>query len=399
MSARNKFISDLEKAFKRHLSNTEVLAFLKTLQSKGKELTNDYSKRIDIRFIADSIISFSEQKANTGKHLGFLLESAKITAEQGEYQISNEILNHLISQLSSTASDRSIKAEALLQLAVNHSNTANWNEKNKFIKHATKLFTELKDNKNLIRCENLLGTAYCEIGNFDSALEHFEKARKINNPESEDETSTMIDVNIGLMTLLVGKFDLSYSFLKRSLLYYEKKKDLEKIARVRHNLGIFHIEKKEYDKALKEFEESITVSEENNYLPIHTLSLVSKAFIYSEISDLGLSNYFAAKAFDFAHSMKDILTIADVYKIKGMNFRKSREFELSKIQFLNAIRINKDFQNQLNFAETNHQMAFFYIDTYDYGTALNCLNAALKYYLKSGMKFRAGEIQDLIDKF
>jgi tetratricopeptide (TPR) repeat protein len=59
---------------------------------------------------------------------------------------------------------------------------------------------------------------------------------------------------------------------------------------------------------------------------------------------------------ELAHKINDTLSIADLYKIKGMIQNNMENFELSEEMFENSLRLNKDFESKLNEAESSVEL-------------------------------------------
>jgi len=111
-----------------------------------------------------------------------------------------------------------------------------------------------------------------------------------------------------------------------------------------------------YDAALDEFNKCITLSLENDYLSNCAVAYIGKAFIYNKLNNQALADAYADKAMELAYKLNDTLSIADIYKVKGMIQNDMNNFELSEELFENSIRLNKDTESKLNEAESSIQL-------------------------------------------
>ncbi len=59
-----------------------------------------------------------------------------------------------------------------------------------------------------------------------------------------------IDINLGIINNIMGKFDNAISYLKRALVIFEKLGDLKRIAEIRQNLGMVYTKTKNYSSAV-----------------------------------------------------------------------------------------------------------------------------------------------------
>ncbi len=111
-----------------------------------------------------------------------------------------------------------------------------------------------------------------------------------------------------------------------------------------------------YDAALEEFNKCITLSLANNYLSNCAIAYIGKAFIYTQLNNSSLADAYANKAMEIACKINDTISIADIYKIKGMIQNNMDNFELSEELFENSIRLNKDIESESNEAESSREM-------------------------------------------
>jgi len=69
-----------------------------------------------------------------------------------------------------------------------------------------------------------------------------------------------------------------------------------------------------------------------------------------------LADAYTDKAMEIAYKINDTLSIADIYKIKGMIQNNMDNFKLSEEFFENSIRLNKDFESKLNEEESSAEL-------------------------------------------
>ena len=66
---------------------------------------------------------------------------------------------------------------------------------------------------------------------------------------------------------------------------------------------------------------------------------------------------------EISHKINDTLSIADIYKIKGMIQNDLENFELSEELFENSVRLNEDLGSNLNKAESINELNSLYEKT------------------------------------
>ena len=90
------------------------------------------------------------------------------------------------------------------------------------------------------------------------------------------------------------------------------------------------------------------------------VTLLSKALIYTKLKDFKLANVFADKAMEIGYKINDRLSIADIFKIKGIIESNLNNYEIAENHLNTSLRINVELENMLNQAETLFEFGLLY---------------------------------------
>ena len=85
---------------------------------------------------------------------------------------------------------------------------------------------------------------------------------------------------------------------------------------------------------------------------------------------------------EVAHKLNDKLTIADVYKIKGIIQRNLQNYILAENYLETSLRINSEAGNQLNRAETYQELGMLYKEMGKLQLSKENFKLALEYFKK-----------------
>ena len=85
-----------------------------------------------------------------------------------------------------------------------------------------------------------------------------------------------IEINLGIISNIFGDFETALSYYRRALLYFEKIKDLKRIAEIRHNMGMLYTKKNDLKTAVQEFDKSISFSMQCGNVPSLGLAYLAK---------------------------------------------------------------------------------------------------------------------------
>lgn len=377
-----KFLSsdDVKLFFKKISALTPAIEQQENLLKGAAAYNATNSPRF--RFEVDQAITFAERKLTLDKFLELLGGLGSLSIAHGEVALATDISNKMLGIIKNDERFINITAYTFFNFAEIYNRQAMWKESQDYIKKAITLFQKQGDVIGLARSENLFGTIYASRGYLKSAKVHFQKGLGVIDPVKDKSIVALIENNLGIVCNIEGNYDEAYSYFRRALTYFEGLKDHQHIAEIRHNLGMVFMQKKEYENALKEYDASINVSIAARYYPTLAISYVSKAHIYCEMNDYAFANAFADKGMEISYKINDKLTIAEIYKIKGIIERKNKHFEASENYFFSSLRLNKEFDNELNYAESAVELAVLYKAFGKTEDADKYFNEALTFYKK-----------------
>jgi tetratricopeptide (TPR) repeat protein len=345
----------------------------------------------------DKVITLCEKLLPAKKYFNLMLDLSQLMLFAGEVSYSLEISENLLGKLHSIGKHPEIKAEANLMISKIYWSQAYWDDCNYFISQAMKAFESIDSEAGIAKCENMLGTLYGEKGEFDRAHQHLEKALTHLNGKDDISTRAMIQTNLGVINTIRGNHEKAVWNYKSAIERFEELKDNRRLARVYHNLGMLFCKLEKYDDALDEFNKCITISKDMDYLSNCAVSYIGKAYIYTKQKNSPLAEAYTDKAMELAHRINDTLSIADLYKIKGMIQNDLENFELSEEMFENSIRLNKDFESKLNEAESSAELGKLLEKTERESDAKPYLELANSFFKSfDGKKIAAGLIEQSI---
>jgi tetratricopeptide (TPR) repeat protein len=383
----------VEEALKNFFNKADKKDFLNKLKGEipSGDTVKDSSTRdriIEIstspqtRYQLDQLITFAESRLTEDKFIEFLIYLGQHTIIAGENQIAIEIHDKIIRLCSNKTEMADITANALLALGEIYSRQAQWELSITYLDKSIKFFRDENDTKGNIHCQNILGTIHGDQGNLNKAKEHFENALTALQEIKDTTLFGTIEINLGIINNMQGSYDEALSFLKRALLSFEKVDDIRRVAEIKQNLGMVYSKKKEYTAALNEFNESIELSIRSSYLQNLGITYINKASVYLQLSDIDLAGAFADKAMEIANKINDKLSIAEVYKIKGIISSHKNQMDAAENSLLTSYRLNKDLNNQLNLAEVACELGIFFRKKGDAKKGNKFLNEALGYFKK-----------------
>jgi tetratricopeptide (TPR) repeat protein len=387
-------VVDLKNLIQKYMSEDLTKSFINKLEEdhslnrKTLELSEidkaqvqyELPQSMNYRLLIDKVITYSEKILSKEQSYKLILDLAQLMLFAGENSFALEISENLYFKLNLNDDYPLLCAESSLMISKVYWAQALWDESNYFITEAMQLFLSASSRQGLAKCENMLGTLYGEKGKFEKAKIHFENALIFLKDEEDLHTSAMISTNLGIINTMQSNFEKAIWNYKNAIKKFEEVKDTRRLSRTYHNVGMLLSRMNNYDAALEEFNKCITLSLANNYLSNCAIAYIGKAFIYTQLKNSPLADAYADKAMEIACKINDTLSIADIYKIKGMIQNDMDNFELSEELFENSLRLNKDVENELNEAESSNEMGKLLEKTDRKDEAQNYVDAADNFF-------------------
>lgn len=396
MAARlNKYLT-LEEILKGFFSEQDLSELKKNILGKKlrrsgiTDISNVERRQIEVdlsdsylkEFQFQLITTLAEQKLEKIKYIEFLLSLGDYAISIAEYDFAIETHKRIINEGKSEPLLASLAANASYSIGEIYSREAKWTECFDYTKKAFIMFKNQNDLKGCARCENLLGTVYGERGDLPEAANHFEESLRYLDEKRDGVLIGKIEINLGIINNIYSNYDQALFYYNRALVNFQRLNDHHKLAQIRHNLGITYLKKKEFASALKELDKSIAVSLKDNIYSVLGISYITKAFIYAQMEDVELSKAFAEKAMEICYKTNDKLSVAEIYKVEGIIKRVQKKYPLSENYLLTSLRINREYKNELNFAETSLELGILYKEWEKLENAKESFNQALRYFRK-----------------
>jgi tetratricopeptide (TPR) repeat protein len=412
-NSNNAFNVDLERLLKKYLGedwfNTVYLRENLTNETSDevsekisdfykdqlKINVHNYSERIKI----DRTITYSEKNLPANKFCEFLLNLGNLCLANGKLTIAGEIFR----KANNTSSDISIKAESILGLAEIYSRRAAWSRSFKLISEAESLYKNTEDKIGKAKCENILGTIYGEMGDIDSARSHLltglnlvKTDLNLINAKKDLEMVAKIETNLGIVESILGNSADSIRYLNAAMNTYKQLDYKKNEAEVNLNIALVYLESGMPEAAVTVLDEGISLAKEYKFMSVLCLFYLAKSEALIAMETLYYAAEFADKALELSHYLDDKLSLADLYRVKGIIERKLKNYSSAENYLLDSLRINSSLKNEKNIAETSFELAMLYKEMDNANSKQSYLKRSLDYFNQISAAEKVKRIQELI---
>ena len=275
-------------------------------------------------------------------------------------------------------SDKNKRTSLLLEIGSEQIQQNHFRAALNYLFKADAAATKFKDLTQKKRAKALIGQAYYELGQLDSAQIHLEENLALNEALEDEDGLLNAYNNLALVYHYRLQFDKTLEMYQLALSIAEKKKDKEGIALLNSNMGIIFGQQGNVDKALDHFQLSLNVAQEagEQRLVQNALTNIGRAHI--ENQDYGEAIKYLQQALAIAEQQKDITAKASVLDFLGMAALNQKQFELAQNYYSQALEIYKASEAKARIAEVYGKLAKLYGDQGENAKAFEYGKEALK---------------------
>lgn len=186
--------------------------------------------------------------------------------------------------------------------------------------------------KSLSKALNVLGLTYIDEGNYDLALEIFDKALKIDTKIKDKSGIAASHTNIGIIYRELQEYSKAIEQFKSSEKFYKKANDKTALATTYANLGIVYYNQKIYDTTLIYFRKSLKLRNEMNDIQGIAYSYINIGAVFSDQSELDSALYYNLKSLNLRREIGDQQGIAaSLINIGNIYLDQNKIIEAKKV--------------------------------------------------------------------
>lgn len=346
------------------------------------------------RFFLDRTITFSKKHLNNTDYNQLLIKLGELCITHGMYNYANE----LIGEIKKESESVNLKVDSLFIQANIYAKKGKWIYSLEAIKKAKELYNELNDISGLAECDNVIGSIYAERGQLGEAGKYYKESHRLAKSEKNEKLQAKLEVNLGIINSIENNFDAASIYFSDALKKFKEQNDTKRIAEVEHNIGMMHRDRRDYNTAITHIDNAIQLAMENDFHAILAISYIAKAEILINLDEMDFAFAISKKAMETAHQLNDQITIAEVYRIRGIIYRKKHKYDLAENSLQSALRINKTHDAKLNSAECNYELSQLFRVIQDKEFEKKYLSDALKDFKKLNRQNYIEEIESRLNQ-
>jgi tetratricopeptide (TPR) repeat protein len=259
------------------------------------------------------------------------------------------------------------RIEAYRDIADIYRLQSNWKLADRNYRHSLKISEEIDDKNGIAEAHRGIGYVYWRMGEHDKAINEYDECIETGKKLEDQSIVSIVFDEIGNIYNYKGEWDKAVKFYNKSIKGLEKLIKIQshpprlrlELARAYNNIGDINIKRKNWAKAIKNFEKCEKISSEIGDSHMTAWALFNAGECYAKKMKL-------EKAFNNCHkslkilSKEDKLGLAAIYKVLGIINRFKKDWDESEKNFNDSIDIFRELNVPYDQAITLFELGQMY---------------------------------------
>lgn len=222
---------------------------------------------------------------------------------------------------------------------------------------ALKIFETLNDAIGIERTNFALGRMFEQKQDFQSAIEHYEKCKEINNSNNNKQQLEIVLISLANCNIYLKKYSLAKAYLDKAILLNKETKNQHSLGLYYNLYGDLNFETNNLEESLKYYLKANTIFKKVKSINFSSKTNINLAKIYLSKNDYNLAKKYAIEAFsiskktNFNAEIKAAAQILSNIYQKENNFKEAYYYEKLASKIANEIYF--DEKNTIVLKETS----------------------------------------------
>lgn len=225
-------------------------------------------------------------------------------------------------------------------------------------------------DKEMTIALNIQGGSYLVRGQFEKALEYYERSLAISEKISDQQGMSKTLNNIGVANSYLGDYSRALDYHLRSLIIKEELSDKSGMAGSMNNIGLIYMNHGNYPRALDYFQRSLKIKEEFSDSRGIAQTLNNIGLIYMRQKDyLNALNCFR-KSLEICEEISDQNASAGILSNIGLIYTNQKDYDKALEYYSRSLEIQQGINDKKGMASTYNNIGEIYMYQEDYENAL-----------------------------
>ena len=240
------------------------------------------------------------------------------------------------------------------------------------------------DEKHRLITYGQMGTLYQGFGNYDTAIEFYNKAYELAQNTNDLKNSSSVLHQIGMIYQYRGDYEEALKHYQQGLEIADKIGDIKGFSESLHLIGRIYKEKGDYEEALKYYQQSLELAEKISDVKSVALSFHQIGMIYEEKGEYEQALKQYQRSLEMAEKIGDIKGVSESFIQIGMIYQYKGEYEQALKQYRQSLEILEKIGDSKGISTSLHQIGIIYQLKGEYEEALKHYRQSLEIREKIG---------------
>jgi tetratricopeptide (TPR) repeat protein len=241
-----------------------------------------------------------------------------------------------------------------------------------------RIFEDVKDQHGLAQTCNNLGLVYANKGEWDRAIEYYEKSVKIKKDIKDQHGTAVTYTNMGSVYSNKGEWDRAIEYYEKTMEIFEALGDRHGLASTYGSFGLVYVDKGEWDRAIEYYEKSMKIFEDMG--DQHGIAVTCNNFgtVYARKGEWDRAIKYLKKSMKIKEALGDRHGLAQTYGNLGSVYKDKGEWDLAIEYYEKDMEISEALGARHGVGITLSNVGKGYLDRSDPASAKRYLEEAIK---------------------
>jgi len=353
-----------------------MLIFLNTAYSQQESQQSAIANTVN-QTTSQTTPTLIEENTDTSMVLTLLSEGDKLYKNKSYFTAIEQYQEALLHLSGTDNSTQQKLAETYKKIAQSYKRLDNRKKAASFYKKALKIFTSLKDRKNIARTYISLAEAHRYLENYSLALDYSVKGLKIQNQIDDPIGQAKAHSAVGIIYRQIDKYEKSLEYIYKAYLYYKEANDINGVAKSSNQMGLLYTRLKQFDEARSFYQSTLDLPEDKVEPKELAAALRETAVIELNAKKYNAAMVKAKKAYQIYNNEKDKSKQSITARIIAHIYREQQNNSQAIAYYRESFSFAFDIDNKLYQLKALRPLGVMVMEV-DPEEGLNLLKRALK---------------------
>ena len=243
---------------------------------------------------------------------------------------------------------------------------------------AINVFRELKNEPEILRCEEIKASTLFLQGNYTEALDLLKASAEKANKIGETYTYTALLIQIGRIQMTRGIFDEALTGFTKALEIAEANNNRFLLGHIYHYIGKVYQDRQDFEQAIEYYLKALPIFEEEHTITQIPYLLVSLGSALKETKNYSEALRYYTDAVDYYRNTNDRWGLNTLYSYMGSAYLEMNNLDSAWSYYSRSLYLSREIHERAAESHALYKLGEILIFRQEYDNALKYLDDALR---------------------